>query len=128
MADDRDPETGQFVKGKKGGPGRPVGSRNKLGEAFLSALNDDFEEHGQKAIETVRSEKPDQYLKVIASILPREMTLTVSDPMEDLTDDELIDRLRTLHDSIATFVGDGSGGAEAGAGQAPSKGKSGRVH
>ena len=37
----RDAETGQFLKGYRGG-GRKPGSRNKLGEHFLSALADDF--------------------------------------------------------------------------------------
>ena len=31
---DRDPETGLFLKGKIGGPGRPKGAKNKLQEAF----------------------------------------------------------------------------------------------
>lgn len=129
MADkDRDAETGQFVKGKKGGPGRPIGSRNKLGEAFLSALNADFEVHGEAAIEAVRSDKPDQYLKIIASILPREMTLTVNDPLEEMTDDELIDRLRSLHDTISTFVGGGSRDAEGGVNQAEGEGRPSPVH
>lgn len=56
-----------------GNPGRPKGSRNKLGEAFIEALYTDFKEHGVAAIETVRDQKPDQYLKVVASILPKEI-------------------------------------------------------
>ena len=60
---------------KPGNPGRPKGSRNKLGEAFLKAMADDFEQHGIAAVEAVRTEKPDQYLKVIASILPKEIDI-----------------------------------------------------
>src|SRR6185437_4393246 len=57
--------------GQSGNPaGRAKGSRNKLGEAFIEAMHADFMEHGTQVIETVRVEKPDQYLKVIASILP----------------------------------------------------------
>jgi len=58
---------------KPGNPGRPKGSRNKLGEAFIAAMYDDFQEHGVEVIEAVREGKPDQYLKVIASILPKEI-------------------------------------------------------
>jgi hypothetical protein len=36
---------------KPGNPGRPKGSRNKLGEAFIQALAEDFERHGAEAIE-----------------------------------------------------------------------------
>jgi hypothetical protein len=35
---------------KSGNPGRPKGSRNKLGEAFLDALHADWQEHGTEAI------------------------------------------------------------------------------
>ena len=56
--------------GQSGNPaGRPKGARNKLGEMFLQALHDDFKDHGAVAIVTVREEKPDQYLKVIASLM-----------------------------------------------------------
>lgn len=88
---------------KAGNPGRPKGSRNKLGEAFLEALHEDFTKHGVTAIETVRSEKPDQYLKVIASILPKELNVNVNDT-DAMTDDELIERVRRLDDTIRPFL------------------------
>lgn len=99
---EQDPKTGRFVTGNIGG-GRPKGSRNKLGEAFLDALHNDFEEHGVAAIEIVRAEKPDQYLKVIASLLPKEMNLNVNDA-ESMTDDELIARIRELDAAIHPFL------------------------
>lgn len=55
--------------------GRPKGARHKLGTAFLEKMLDDFTQHGVEVIETVRTEKPDQYLKVVASILPKEIEL-----------------------------------------------------
>ena len=90
---------------KKGNPGRPKGARNKLGEAFLEAMLDDFTEHGAVVIETVRTEKPDQYLKVIASILPKEMNLSVNDQFSEMTDDELADRARRLARDLAPLLG-----------------------
>jgi len=59
--------------GKSANPnGRPKGSRNKLGEAFVSALHDDFLNHGPEVITRVRQENPAQYLKVIAAVIPKE--------------------------------------------------------
>jgi hypothetical protein len=64
----------RFQPGQSGNPhGRPKGSRHKLGEAFLKELLADFEKNGAVVISTVREEKPDQYLKVVASILPKEI-------------------------------------------------------
>jgi hypothetical protein len=66
-----------FQKGQSGNPaGRQKGIRNKLGEDFLKALQADFEEHGIEVIAQVRAEKPDVYMKVIASVLPKEIELT----------------------------------------------------
>lgn len=99
---EQDPSTGRFVSGNIGG-GRKKGARNKLGEAFIQALHDSFEAHGPETIETVRTEKPDQYLKVIASLLPKEMNLNLNDA-ESMTDDELIERIRELDAAIHPFL------------------------
>jgi hypothetical protein len=65
-----------FKPGQSGNPaGRPKGARSKLGEDFLKALHEDFAENGKQVIEKVRAEKPDVYLKVVASILPKEIDL-----------------------------------------------------
>lgn len=88
---------------KPGNPGRPKGSRNKLGEAFIEAMHEDFEAHGVAAIVKVREEKPDQYLKVIASILPKDLNINVNQ-MDGMTDDELIERIRALDATIRPFL------------------------
>jgi hypothetical protein len=83
-----------FAPGNPGG-GRPRGAKNRLHRAFVQALHADFEEHGPAAIRICRMEDPTNYLRVIASILPRELTIETA--AADLTDDELdamIQRLR----------------------------------
>lgn len=88
---------------KAGNPGRPKGSRNKLGEAFIEALHDDFMTHGVEAIQTVRQKKPDQYLKVIASIMPKDINLNVNN-LGEVSDDELVARIRSLDATIRPFL------------------------
>lgn len=53
--------------------GRPKGARNKLGEAFVAALADHFAQNGANAIQRVWQERPQDYLKVIGNVVPKEL-------------------------------------------------------
>ena len=68
-------EDTQFKPGNPGGPGRPLGSKNRLSEYFLFELADHFEEHGREAIERVFEDRPGEYLRIIASLIPKELIL-----------------------------------------------------
>ena len=95
-------------------PGRPKGSRNKLGEAFLSDMLEDWAVNGKATIEAVRLEKPDQYLKVVASVLPRELNLRVND-FDDLDYDQLARQLAAIASQLARAgiaFGEGTGPQE----------------
>ena len=99
-----------FQPGQVANPaGRPKGSRNKLGEAFISAMHDDFVQHGPQVIETVRIEKPDQYLKVVASILPKELNIK-TDAFDGLTDEQLTALVVAARNALGVPA---SGGEEA---------------
>jgi hypothetical protein len=76
----------RFEPGNPGG-GRPRGAKNRLHRSFVEALHADFEEHGPAAIRICRTEDPTNYLRVIASILPRELSIETA--AVDLTYDEL---------------------------------------
>jgi len=77
--------------------------RNKLDEAFIQALAEDFEKHGAAVIERVRIEKPDAYVKVIASLLLKDLHLNVNN-LDSLTDEQLLARLRRLTQETAPLL------------------------
>jgi len=65
----------RFKPGQSGNPaGRPKGARARLGEAFIDALLDDWNKNGVKAIIDMRDERPGDYVKIVASILPKELS------------------------------------------------------
>jgi hypothetical protein len=67
-------DQGRFLTGNSGG-GRRKGSRNKLTERFLDTIADDFAAHGADAIAKVRVDDPAAYLKIVGSLIPRELIM-----------------------------------------------------
>jgi hypothetical protein len=110
-----------------GNPGKPKGARHKLTEDFVKAMHDSFVAHGPETIEVVRVEKPDQYLKVIASLVPKDVNLNVSN-VEDLTDAELAERIQSLAATLAPFLAGGTGNADQSDEGSPIEGQPSRVH
>jgi len=80
-----------FEPGRAATGGRRKGARNKISTSFLEALAADFEEHGAAAIKLMRMEKPADYVKVVASVLPKEFEITENRLME--IDDDTLDVL-----------------------------------
>jgi hypothetical protein len=52
--------------------GRPKGGRVKLSERFLTTLAQDYDRHGASVIQYVRQNDPSTYLRIVASIVPKE--------------------------------------------------------
>src|SRR3954447_14269479 len=78
-----------FRPGQSGNPrGRPKGARNRLGEEFLAELYNAFETNGRAAIERVVEEDPAAFLRIIASLVPKEVK-SPSSSFDALTQEEL---------------------------------------
>jgi hypothetical protein len=90
MTEGRDPNTGRFLAGNNGG-GRQKGSRNKLAEDFISDLYASWQKNGAAAIERMLAERPAEYVKVVASILPKQ--LEIKENTFDGISDEQLDQL-----------------------------------
>ena len=85
---------GRFTPGNSGGA-RPIGARTKLSDAFCQALLDDFEAHGIAAIEALRLQDPSAYIRVIASMVPKQVKAEIL-PLHGLSDDELSALIRAI--------------------------------
>lgn len=95
---------------KPGNPGRPKGARNKLGEQFLEDLLASWETDGPTAIKRVIDTRPQDYLRVVASILPKDINVNVNQ-IESMTDEQLVERMRKLDATIRPFLdAQGEGG------------------
>ena len=77
-----------FQKGQPKLGGRGKGVRNRLSNALLEALAKDFEEFGEEAVRITRVERPAEYLKIVAGIMPKELEITDS-RLKEIDDSEL---------------------------------------
>ena len=77
-----------FKKGQPKTGGRRKGSRDRIATALLEAIAADFEEFGYEAVKIARVERPVEYLRVVASLLPKEFEIT-DNRLKDIDDSEL---------------------------------------
>jgi hypothetical protein len=58
-----------------------------------------WEKHGMAAIEATFKNRPAQFLKMVARVLPKDLNLNIS-PYDSMTDEQLIARLRVLREQV----------------------------
>jgi Family of unknown function (DUF5681) len=75
--------------GQSGNPGgKPVGSRNRLQGDFLRDLADDYATHGRSALVAMRENHPADYIRMIASLLPKQ--IEAKRVIDEVSDDDLL--------------------------------------
>lgn len=82
-----------FKKGQSGNPsGRPKGARHKLTEAFWKDFAGVWETSGKDALEKVVKDDPSTFVRVAASVMPKEFEGTIRTiAASQMSDDELAD-------------------------------------
>ncbi|PST21995.1 hypothetical protein C7U60_12105 [Mesorhizobium plurifarium] len=85
------------------------GEGSPLGSSFLGAVRADFARHGVDVIARIRDEKPETYLKFVASVLPKDLSAAAGG-VEELSDEQLIDRIRALDAAIRPLIAAGKKG------------------
>lgn len=83
--------------------GRPKRAKKTLGDDFLVAVRADFRAHGAGVIAKVRTEKPDQYLKIALSVLPKGSDIDTNS-LDALSDDEIRQRIHGLEAVLRPFL------------------------
>lgn len=112
---------------KPGNPGKPKGVKHRLQEDFLKDVLEAWQDKGKDAITMMIADKPGDFVKMVAGLMPKEATLNINDHSE-MTDDELAERVRNLATQLAPFLTDGIGNAEAGVGDTQGEAIATRVH
>ena len=85
-----------FQPGQSGNPkGRKPGSKQKLADSFVDDMYSAWKVRGRAAIETVIDERPHEFIKAVASLMPKEINIR-TEIVQELTDDELFAALSAL--------------------------------
>ena len=76
--------------GQSGNPkGRPQGSRNKLSEDFLADLHESWLAFGKPALMAAAWTHPVEFVRLVASLIPRELEATITPVPERMSDAQL---------------------------------------
>jgi hypothetical protein len=80
---------GGFLPGNSGLPGRPKGARNKLAEAMIDDLYQDWKAHGIEAIRECRETR-----QIVAMVVSKCVDLSMDNEMRDAAVEQFIEERR----------------------------------
>ncbi|HEV7317671.1 MAG TPA: hypothetical protein VGO04_03555 [Ensifer sp.] len=104
----KDPKTGRFLPCNERArsvirPRARKAVRNKLGELFLEDMLSAWESRGAAAIHALIEKNPNDFLKTIAALMPKDATIHANQ-IGEMTDEQLIRRIHTLDQTIRPFL------------------------
>ena len=84
-------------------PRRKKNPRAELQTQFLDDLAEDWKEHGKGAIRIMRIERPAEYVKVVAALMPREVELDLANYVARVPVNIIdLDEWQTLNQDLIT--------------------------
>jgi len=66
-------ELGRFAPGNNGGPGRPLGAKNKLTEDFIEDFHAAWREGGKKALQHMVENDPVGFVRAAVQLMPKDV-------------------------------------------------------
>jgi hypothetical protein len=94
-----------FKPGQSGNPkGRPKNARSVVSNKFLNSVMEDYEEFGPAALQKAREDDPMGYIRMVASLLPKEIVVARREN-EDMSDDELRREIAALEGEYKDITG-----------------------
>jgi Family of unknown function (DUF5681) len=101
----RPPTAGSWQAGKSGNPkGRPMGTRQKLAESMIPDIVAKWQEHGANVIDRLIVEEPKAFAMLAASLLPKEVSLSVEQRLPGNLDAQSYGTLRRVVELIEHYA------------------------
>jgi hypothetical protein len=90
-----------FPPGVSGNPGGSSRARRDLNADTVRAMHAAFREGGREAIDKVMKQQPAVFLKLLCLLVPRELEVTHSGTVKQMSDEAIEDAIALISDMLA---------------------------